>query len=284
MDYQKKVTITALVLVLAVIAAGFILTLREQNSNLYKGDSEEGVNMEEIYNESTIKVMSFNVGRCQTYPDYVDESCEAMAEVINACEPDVVCLNEIYGGNIFENQVKKLAELTGLKYYYMADAIEYDNKPFGNAIISRIPIVSAENIPVPDPEVKTGTEYYETRCVLKAKLINGVTVMATHIGLNDDEKINAVNTVLANLENEKCILMGDFNMTPDNQMLKPIYEKMTDSAVCFEEELMSFPSDAPDRKLDYIFVSNDLSVNSADIPEFIVSDHRPYVAEIEIVK
>ncbi len=237
--------------------------------------------MEKIYNESQMKVMSFNVGRCQTYPDYVDESCEAMADVIKACEPDVVCFNEIYGGNIFDNQVKKIAELTGLEHYFMADAIIYDNKPFGNAVISRIPIASAEKISIPDPEVKTGSDYYETRCILKAKLQNGVTVIATHIGLNDDEKLNAVDAILRNLENEKCVLAGDFNMTPDNSMLKPIYEKMTDTAICFKNELASFPSDNPDKKLDYIFISNDLTVNTADIPAIIVSDHRPYLAEIE---
>ncbi len=238
--------------------------------------------MNRSYNENTITVMSFNVGRCQTYPDYTDINCNAMAQVIDACEPDFVCLNEIYGGNIFENQVKKLAKLTKLKYYFMADAIIYDNKPFGNAIISRIPIVSAENIPVPDPEVKTGTEYYETRCILKAKLQNGVTVLATHVGLNDDEKINSVNTVLSNLENDKCILAGDFNMNPDNPMLNLIYDKMTDTAICFKDELMSFPSDKPDRRLDYIFVSKDLNVIGADIPAMVVSDHRPYIAKIKL--
>ncbi len=222
-----------------------------------------------------MKVMSFNVSRCETYPE-VKTNCQAMADVITACEADVACLNEIY-----ENQVGLLAELTGLEHCYMADAIIYDSKPFGNAIISRIPIVSAENIAIPDPEIKTGAEYYETRCILKARLANGITVMATHIGLNGDEKINAVNTVAANLESEKCILLGDFNMTPENPLLKPIFERMTDAASCFEAELMSFPSDKPEMKLDYIFVSDDLAVKEADIPAIVVSDHRPHTARIE---
>ena len=35
-------------------------------------------------------------------------------------------------------------------------------------------------------------------------------------------------------------------------------------------------------EIDYIFTSNDLAVHSADIPAIVSSDHRPYVAEIEI--
>ncbi len=274
-----KSIITVILCFLTLISGFFNCIFGDSNCNLYKEDLHGSVNVEDMYE---FKVMSFNVGRCQTYPDFIDESCEAMAQVINECGADVVCLNEVYGGNIFQNQVKKIAKLTGLEYYFMADAIIYDKKPFGNAIISRIPIVSAENIPIPDPEVKTGTEYYETRCVLKAELINGVTVLSTHVGLNEDEKINAVNTIMSNLQEEKCILMGDFNMTPDNSLLKPIYEKMTDTAECTDKELFSFPSDKPDRKLDYIFVSSDLTVHSADVPEFVVSDHRPYIAEIAI--
>ena len=51
-----------------------------------------------------------------------------------------------------------------------------------------------------------------------------------------------------------CVLMGDFNVQPDN----------------------------PTVKIDYIFVSKDLMVRSADILEMIASDHRPHVAIIEV--
>jgi endonuclease/exonuclease/phosphatase family metal-dependent hydrolase len=44
---------------------------------------------------------------------------------------------------------------------------------------------------------------------------------------------------------------------------------------------LSFPSDNPSVKIDYIFVSKDLKVQSADIPTIISSDHRPHIAAIE---
>lgn len=56
--------------------------------------------------------------------------------------------------------------------------------------------------------------------------------------------------------------------------------RMRDTADLFEREWFSFPSDAPTRKIDYIFVSPDVKVLSADILPVVASDHRPHTAEI----
>ena len=89
-----------------------------------------------------------------------------------------------------------------------------------------------------------------------------------------------IRIVLANISEEKCILMGDFNITPDDPLLVPISSRMYDTANCFTRELLSFPSDKPEIKIDYIFTSRDIKVLSADIPADVVSDHRPYIAVI----
>ena len=58
----------------------------------------------------------------------------------------------------------------------IAKAIDFGGKnPYGNAIISRYPIDEVRTVIIPDPEVKGYDGYYETRCVLVAK-INGYTV------------------------------------------------------------------------------------------------------------
>ena len=121
-----------------------------------------------------------------------------------------------------------------------------------------------------------------TRCVLKAKLAGGITVLACHFGLNPDEQESAVATICQHLVDEKCILMGDFNVLPEDPVLDPIRARMKDTADLFSHPLLSFPSDAPDRKIDYIFVSKDVEVLTADIPAIVASDHRPHTAEITI--
>ena len=80
----------------------------------------------------------------------------------------------------------------------------------------------------------------------------------------------------------KLLAAEYFNVKPDNPVIAGIRERMTDTADAFREPLLSIPSESPSVKIDYIFVSPDIKVLSADIPDLRVSDHRPHVAEIEI--
>lgn len=232
-----------------------------------------------------MKIMTFNTQHCLNYIERKIDF-EIMADAIKSCNADIVALNEMRDKGSdpeYDEQVAILAEKTGLNNFFFAKAILKDGEnPYGNGLLSKYRIIKAESIPIPDPVVKSYKGYYESRCVLKAKLENGITVLVTHFGLNPDEHENAVKTVLENLESEKCILMGDFNVLPDNKVLLPIRECMKDVADFFNTPLNSFPSDHPDRKIDYVFVSHDIEVIDADIPYIIASDHRPHTATIKI--
>ena len=231
-----------------------------------------------------MKFMSFNTQHCLAYLEG-KINFDVIADAIKKVDPDVVGFQEMrnVGPNEeYTDQTRILSEKTGLSHLYFGKAIDFEFGPYGNSLISRYPILSAQTISIPDPNPKTGNKYYETRAVLKVVLEQGITVLVTHFGLNDDEQINAVKTVVANLEKEKCILMGDFNLRPDSPLLLPIRERMKDTASVFSEELLSFPSDNPREKIDYIFVSPDIEIISADIPAIVASDHRPHTAELKL--
>ncbi len=230
-----------------------------------------------------MKIMSFNTQHCQNFKT-LNIDFAVMADAIRACGADIVGLNEMYDeGPLpqFTPQVRTLSELTGLEHCYFAKAIDVEgNNPYGNGLLSHYPIASAEVIPVPDPEDRVEGKMFETRCLLKVTLENGYTVLVIHFGLNSSEQKNAAAVVEANLKAEKCILMGDFNVVPEDAVLAPIRAKMKDTADLFAKPLLSYPSDQPEIKIDYIFVSPDVEVVSADIPAIVASDHRPHTAEL----
>lgn len=233
-----------------------------------------------------MKIMTFNTQHCLNYLEQKIDF-DIMADAIKKCDADIVGLNEIRGECLlvvdYADQTSFLSRLTGIENHYFAEAIKFGGiKPYGNALLSKLPIISAESIIIPDPNPKKYDGYYETRCVLKAKLQGGITALITHIGLNPDEQENAVKTILQNTEPQKCILMGDFNMTPDNPLLNPIRERMVDTSRYFNEPKLSFPSDKPEIKIDYIFVSPDVEVIAADIPAIVAADHRPHTATVEL--
>lgn len=227
--------------------------------------------------------MTFNIQHCMVYKrNEID--FKLYADTISNFSPDIVGMNEVRNESDdaeYDNQPKILSELTGLKNYYFAETLKFDGvNPYGNAILSKYPIISTEIIHIPDPTTRAYKGYYETRNILKVRLDCGLTVMITHWGLNRDEQINAQKTVLDNLDDEKCILMGDFNVVHTCDLLDPIRERLNDTAELFNKPLLSYPSDNPREKRDYIFTTRDIETVSADIPPVIVSDHRPYVAEI----
>lgn len=230
-------------------------------------------------------VMSFNTQHCKNYLEQKIDF-QIMADAILRCGADIVGLNEMYDEGEAEQyvaQTRILSELTGLKYYYFAKAIESRGRnPYGNAILSRYPIVHAETEVVVAPDYRPYPKNYETRCLLKAQLENGLMVLVTHFGLNPDEQQNMIDAVLHHKTDNKCILMGDFNAEPDDPVLQPLFENFFDTAKLLPAPMLTFPSDVPYKKIDYVLTTPDILVVSADVPQIIASDHRPYIAKLDL--
>lgn len=225
--------------------------------------------------KQTLNCMTYNVLHSENIRtgeiDY-----DAFARVIREADADIVGLNEVYGpGSGFGDQAAELAKRLGFAHYFSEAFLDDGVDPFGNALLSRYPIENARTIRVPYPEVRLGPEYYEPRAVLEADTA-GLHVLVTHFGLNADEQANALATILPLLREERCVLMGDFNVTPDDAVLRPIREKMCDADAFLPAGTMSFPSDAPKKKIDYVFLSRDCGVESASVLPVVVSDHRPF--------
>ena len=246
-----------------------------------------------------IRFMTFNIQHGIDYlkqkakgphdDDSQDEvDLKLMASVVREQQADIIALNEVRGRGVspgYTAQAEELAALLGYHCYF-ACALEFEGKnPYGNAILSRFPLQTAETVAIPDPPVQDEDAYYETRCVLRARFAKagGFTVLVSHFGLAKSEQRNAVKTITKLLEQEKkpVILMGDFNMEADDPILSPLFEQMTDTAAVFESTQKSWPSDAPEMKIDYILVRGAKTLQ-AEIPPVTASDHRPHVALLEL--
>ncbi|MCF0136023.1 MAG: endonuclease/exonuclease/phosphatase family protein [Lachnospiraceae bacterium] len=222
-------------------------------------------------------------------PSFID--LEQVGRTIAQQGPVFCALNEVRNAShdeCYTDQARAIAAAAGMPYFYFAEAIYLGGKgPYGNALVSAWPILSAETVKIPDPEVKDEPAYYETRCLLKATLETPeggkLNVMVTHMGLAKAEARNAVATVLANLDPDiPTILMGDFNLEPDHEILAPIHETFRSVGDLLPAGTKTYPSDAPDIKIDYIFAHGNVRFVSAEVPAVIVSDHLPHTAVIEL--
>ena len=181
-----------------------------------------------------MKVMTYNIQSGRNYPNDDILDLNYCAKVIEKYNPDIVGLNEVHNGGIYGNQVEILAEKLGYPYCYFANAVMLDT-PYGNAFMSKYPIEKVETVTVPDPLVQDEDTYYETRCVLVAEISaeKTIKVLVTHLGLAESEKNNALNTICSLIEDnpKRTVLMGDFNMHPDNERFNEIRKKLVDTAI-----------------------------------------------------
>ncbi len=216
-----------------------------------------------------------------------DLNLEHAASVIRMVQPDFVTLNEVRShtediGPV--NQADELGRLTGY-YPIFARAIDILGGEYGNAFLSRLPVLETEIIHIPDPAERTGNYFYEHRCILRCVLLAGkqkITIFSTHFGLAPSEQENAVQTMLALIEKETnpVLVMGDLNAEPAANEMQPLFAAMHDAAE--GSGILTFPSDEPRIKIDHILCSSHwqvLDVCSMDTQE---SDHRPLIAALEL--
>ena len=241
-----------------------------------------------------LRVMTYNIqhGHVQLSEKPGDEiDLTKVGDVIRSVNPDIVGLNEVRGPGEhpdYTAQAEFLGNYLGYNAYF-GRAIFFDGKnPYGNAILSKYPIIEAKVIPIPDPyNAKELKGYFEPRCIVRAvvELPGGArfAVYSSHFGLNPEEAEHAVTTAVTVLREESLpfVLMGDFNLTPDSPILAPLYRTLeaTDDLIP-EGERLTFPSHDPQIKIDYIFTGGGAKAESAKVEQIVAADHCPVYSEI----
>lgn len=231
-----------------------------------------------------LKVMSYNIASGNNLQK--DRNLAHAAEIINCVQPDFVTVNEVCKNTAYapQHQADVLGSLTGY-YPVFGRSIDIAGGEYGNAFLTRRPLIEWAVIDIPDRRSEE-RNYYEHRTLLRAVIDVGgqqITVLSTHFGLAKVEQESAVETALAVLKNEKnpVILMGDLNMEPDDPILAPLLDALSDSAER-KKDIKTFPSDTPTIKIDYILHSGEFRTVSLASMDTQNSDHRPLFAELEI--
>ena len=230
------------------------------------------------------KAMTYNI--CSGKNLARERDLNFAASVIRNVQPDFVTLNEVrcHTDDVPLHQAQELGRLTGY-YPVFGKSIDIMNGEYGNAFLTRFPLLEYAVVHIPDRRNEEKA-FYEHRSVLRCVLDVGgknVTVLSTHFGLAKVEQESAVETVMKILdgENNPVILMGDLNMSPDDATLDPLFSAMHDTA-SRSDEIKTFPSGTPESKIDYIFCTDPISTVSLCSINTQCSDHRPLIAELKI--
>lgn len=241
---------------------------------------------------------------------------DRIADVLRRADADIVVLTEVdvnwrRSGNT--DQPAYLAKTAGYPYSYFGRSLTTwasgttRVSEYGNLILSRFPIVHAQTVALPRPVGR------EPRSMAIADvLIDGelVTVVGTHLGLNERERLVQVTrireligaslpeaTAVSGEKSRSVVLMGDFNARPSSPEITRLthfpggFIDTYDARHAPETQLSAavpvshghtFPYPVPYARIDYIFVSPDLADNVIDAGPLYIggSDHLPVIADI----
>lgn len=239
-----------------------------------------------------LRVLCYNIHYGQGNDGRYD--LERLAEVIAKTKPDLVALQEVdvgvkRSGRV--HQARRLGELTGMAVRF-GPTQHYEGGLFGNAVLTRLPILDVAIHPLPYTESTPERVTYPRGAI--AVTVRGpddrpLRFVSTHFQHNVPEdrvaEAEAINALFA-AENDlmPTVLAGDINATPDAEPVRVLLERWTHAMD--DAAAPTVPSQVPTSRIDYIFFrpASRFRVSVAEvIAEPTASDHRPVFAVVESV-
>jgi endonuclease/exonuclease/phosphatase family metal-dependent hydrolase len=256
-----------------------------------------------------LRVATYNINCCRDYIDaWGDKSPRAVVAFIKEEKIDICGLNEVdvnsersLGYDQPKFVKEKLEEETGEKYYYcFAAGLDGYHPPYdkeyvptqgkamyGNALVSRYPIVNYRTVKVALKEAPVAAGGYEHRVFIFAdiQLKNEiVTVICTHFGTTKEERMLAIEILKNELEEiqNPVIFMGDLNAGRSSEEFLQIANLLKDATP--NGEYYTFDTINPRWQIDYIFTDDEFEAENASMPDIRFSDHFPLVVDLKLKK
>ena len=235
-----------------------------------------------VQQSETIRILSHNIKHGQGMDDRVD--LERAAAVINSLQPDLVALQEIDNEvrrTDGVDQAQRLGELTGMHAVF-GDFMDYQGGQYGMALLSRYPFAETTNHRLPPGA--------EPRSAMAARIAIGdsgqeIIFVGIHLYRTAEERSAQARRVVEVFEDESTpvILAGDFNSTPDSDVIDLVSRSWTipDKG----EDRLTFSSTDPRREIDFIMYRPEDRFEVVDIQvidEPLVSDHRPVLLVLRL--
>ncbi len=227
--------------------------------------------------------------------EYGHEGLDSVIAVIRDQHPDIVGLQEVdvhwSQRSNFVDQAALIAHGTGMDYRFAriyqlpSDDPAKPPREFGVAILSKYPIVGFTNRVItrlstqdstPTPTLLPG--FLEATLDLGSK---HVRLFNVHLDYRSDPAVRTkqVNEMLGYMKRDTLpiLLMGDLNAPPDAAEIQPLFQRLHDVWLNSSGPGLTDPAKSPQKRIDYIMVSDCFHVLGVSVPEVYASDHRPVV-------
>ncbi|MHC4324597.1 MAG: endonuclease/exonuclease/phosphatase family protein [Planctomycetota bacterium] len=213
---------------------------------------------------------------------------DAVAGIINSLGPDLVALQEVDNKTARAEKLDLTAELsrrTGMQGIF-GKAMDYDGGGYGEAVLSRHPILETKNNLLPHSAKAESRVALEVRIELPGGV--RMAFVGTHLDHQRDQsnRMMQVNRIMELYENYDLpiVLAGDLNAAPGSDPINVLTGQWSYAAQ--DDPRPTFPSVKPARKIDYIMYKPKgrwKVVEIRVIDEKVASDHCPVFAVLELL-
>lgn len=233
-----------------------------------------------------LRVLTYNIHHGQGTDGKFD--LQRLANVINSFKPDLVALQEVDRKTRRASgvdQAAELARLTGMNYAY-GPAMEYSGGEYGEAILSRFPLISIDNYILPWGDGSEPRALLVVRMEASefGQLVFGGTHLAHDSAADRAAQAKKINDLLMPIDDALVILAGDLNAQPGSDPMNVLSEHWLDLAELAGSPQPTFPNDMPDRRIDYVLTKRAdcwKVVKTEVIAALIASDHCPLLVILE---
>ena len=228
-----------------------------------------------------VRVMSYNVHQGFNTAGSLD--IEALARVIESERADVVALQEISRGWVVDGSLDVLAWLSNRLGLPFVTGPTADGQ-WGNAVLSRYPVIGARNILLPPDSLPLRRAYLDVAIDLGGQPLRVIATHLHHVGSDEDLRIRQVDALLAAWDgSSRTVLLGDLNATPDSQPIRALLDAgFVDAAFVDGVRRPTSPAEDPGRTIDYILVTPDLDLSGISVVATGASDHLSVAVTLKI--
>lgn len=205
-------------------------------------------------------------------------SLERILEVLEQERPHVVALQEVPRGWVVNGSVDALSWLAQRLGMHWAWGPAAD--PFwGNAVLSRHPIVHVENHPMPNnDDLNLDRAYLLVTINLHGELVQVVATHLHHVESEPHHRIPQVAELLNAVDwSRPSVLLGDLNAQPHHAEIRMLAEA---GLMPRQPAVPTYPADQPKRQIDYIMTTDALAIVELRTAATDASDHLPVFATL----
>jgi len=192
---------------------------------------------------------------------------------------DVVCLQEVDLGGFRSGYVNQAEYLKSrADFPFMATQV---NRRLGKLSLHGNIILSRRYIDHIESHILPGSVIGRGLLMVRLGHEKPILIANTHFSLGEADQRLQFGFIKEKLKAyERVILSGDFNCTPDSQVLRAFDEGCVLDMVT-EDYHHAFPSWKPSKAIDHIFISKSFGHAKCDVEAVRYSDHLPLSMRIK---